>query len=353
MILPRAARARAEVVLEVRVARADLATRASAASASGARPRFVWTTTPVALSTRRSRGRSERVQLGRDPRDEVAGLEARPDLLSRPLERRARPRRATSAPAVLVGERAPARRARQLVHRGKLAQRIPPGHAAANDRRPGFALTSTCSDRERPASTRPSGGAGRAGDGSPRSSGSSCCIAGRPSSRARRRCATRFCPASRRPASTSAGSRARRRRRGSRRRCGARLDRPVTVTVGEQDIPVAPGELFAVDAAATGRCLRGGPRLLSARLGAALWPSPSSAELVPVLRERPGADALLGAALEDVVAGRCPPGSRWTAREPVVRSGSRAWACSASSSWRAARCGAGGGTAVTAPLVRP
>ena len=56
MVLPRAAGAGLEVVLEIRVAAADLGDAGEADGASGARPRFVWTSTPVALSTRRSEG---------------------------------------------------------------------------------------------------------------------------------------------------------------------------------------------------------------------------------------------------------------------------------------------------------
>ena len=57
VILPRAARAVAQVELEVRVAaRRPRSTRASASAASGARPRFVCTITPVAFRTRRRLG---------------------------------------------------------------------------------------------------------------------------------------------------------------------------------------------------------------------------------------------------------------------------------------------------------
>ena len=78
-----------EVVLEVRVAARRLATRSSAASASGARPRFVCTITPVAFRTRRSDGAAPR-QLGAKPLDQVAGVGAGPDLLARTLQHRAR-----------------------------------------------------------------------------------------------------------------------------------------------------------------------------------------------------------------------------------------------------------------------
>ena len=57
--VPRAARAGRQVQLEVRVARGRRATASRAAAASGARPRFVCTITPVALSTRRSDGRAD------------------------------------------------------------------------------------------------------------------------------------------------------------------------------------------------------------------------------------------------------------------------------------------------------
>ena len=90
MILARAARAAREVELEVRVGRADLGTRSSAAAGSGARPRFVCTITPVAFSTRRRLGAARRLQLRERPLDEVAGVAARADLLARTLERRAR-----------------------------------------------------------------------------------------------------------------------------------------------------------------------------------------------------------------------------------------------------------------------
>ena len=74
----RAASARREVVLEVRVSAASPAMRASAASPSGARPRLVWMITPVALMTRRSDGRMrDATSARRAPR-------------SRPRSRRAR-----------------------------------------------------------------------------------------------------------------------------------------------------------------------------------------------------------------------------------------------------------------------
>ena len=78
VVLARAARAGREVVLEVRVAGRGSRTRSSAASASGARPRFVCTSTPVALRTRRS---------------------ARPPRRSRAPRQRARARSPGSAPA--------------------------------------------------------------------------------------------------------------------------------------------------------------------------------------------------------------------------------------------------------------
>ena len=65
MILARAARAGRDVVLEVRVAAADLDDPLDARPrASGARPRFVWISTPVALSTRRSARPPCRRELG-------------------------------------------------------------------------------------------------------------------------------------------------------------------------------------------------------------------------------------------------------------------------------------------------
>ena len=77
VVLPRAARAVGEVVLEVRVAARHLLARgSSAASASGARPRFVCRTTPRrvdhAPQPRARRGR----ELGQRALDEVAGLGA-------------------------------------------------------------------------------------------------------------------------------------------------------------------------------------------------------------------------------------------------------------------------------------
>ena len=60
MILPGAARARVEVELEVGVRAAELLNAARADGARGARPRFVCTMTPVALSTRRSDGADRR-----------------------------------------------------------------------------------------------------------------------------------------------------------------------------------------------------------------------------------------------------------------------------------------------------
>ena len=113
VVLPRAARAGAQVVLEVRVAaRRPRRTRSSAASASGARPRFVWTMTPVALSTRRSRGAAGSASSVAKRVAQVPGLGAGADLLARALEHT--PRRVDRERIV-----APAC---ELVDRGQIAQ---------------------------------------------------------------------------------------------------------------------------------------------------------------------------------------------------------------------------------------
>ena len=80
MILARAALARLEVVLEVRVSGPTSATRSRAASASGARPRLVCTRTPVAFSTRRSEGRRARASSSRT--ESTSGSGSRPALIS-------------------------------------------------------------------------------------------------------------------------------------------------------------------------------------------------------------------------------------------------------------------------------
>ena len=83
VVLPGAAAPALDVVLEVRVAGADLARRARGRhSASGARPRFVWTTTPVAFSTRLRLGRrrassSARVRSTRSPAGKPAFTSSR------------------------------------------------------------------------------------------------------------------------------------------------------------------------------------------------------------------------------------------------------------------------------------
>ena len=118
-----AALALVEVVLEVGVAAATSRTRSTAAAASGARPRLVCSTTPVALSTGRRLRRGERV--------------AAPRATSVVLEGRA-PRRAAAGPGACAtagaaprrhadaGDRRAARfsegRREQLVDGGKRAQ---------------------------------------------------------------------------------------------------------------------------------------------------------------------------------------------------------------------------------------
>ena len=83
MILPRAARAGRRGRTRGSSSRAPTSTtRSSAAAASGARPRFVWTITPVALSTRRSRGRragasSARTRSSRSPGSAPARISSR------------------------------------------------------------------------------------------------------------------------------------------------------------------------------------------------------------------------------------------------------------------------------------
>ena len=63
------------------------ATRSAAARASGARPRFVWMTTPVALITRRSDG-----PFGREPPDGASLDRVRPAAVHRPRRRPGRGR---------------------------------------------------------------------------------------------------------------------------------------------------------------------------------------------------------------------------------------------------------------------
>ena len=125
VILPRAACAGGEVVLEVRVAAAATsATRSSAASASGARPRFVCTTTPVALS---DAAQARRDGVLRPPScdagGEIARLEAGPDLLAGAVERPSRRRHSVGA-AVPLGERRDTLVGEQPIDRGQLAQRV-------------------------------------------------------------------------------------------------------------------------------------------------------------------------------------------------------------------------------------
>ena len=91
MVLARAARPGVEVELEVGVAAADLDDASSAACASGARPRFVWITTPVALITRRSDGGWRR-PAPRARLDGIARIAAGADLFAGALERGARGR---------------------------------------------------------------------------------------------------------------------------------------------------------------------------------------------------------------------------------------------------------------------
>ena len=125
VVLARAARARREVVLEVRVAGWRPRTRSSAASASGARPRFVWTITPVALSTRRSAGRRAAASSRARRSPQVARLGAGVDLLARPLEH------GRAAVATASGS---STLAHQLVDRRQVAQ----PHETSVSRRSGY-----------------------------------------------------------------------------------------------------------------------------------------------------------------------------------------------------------------------
>ena len=87
MVLPRAALPGVEVVLERSSSpRPTSTTRASASSASGARPRFVWTSTPVAFSTRRSRGLRMRGELLEHAVDERPRVTPGANLLACPIE---------------------------------------------------------------------------------------------------------------------------------------------------------------------------------------------------------------------------------------------------------------------------
>ena len=126
---------------------------------------------------------------------------------------------------------------------------------------------------------------------------------------------------------------------------GARLDRPVTLLVGSGRATVRPVELFAVDAVRTAaRARAAGRGSLRTQAAALLWPAPPVREVVPVLRVKPGASALLsgrlaafGSAPRDaavVVVGVTPravPGRAGTAPdasallralEPAARAGS-------------------------------
>jgi len=87
---------------------------------------------------------------------------------------------------------------------------------------------------------------------------------------------------------------------------GARLDRPVTLLVGSSGrVTVRPAELFAVDAVRTAaRARAAGRGSLRTQAAALLWPSPPGREIVPVLRVKPGAAALLGGRL--AAFGRSP-----------------------------------------------
>ena len=68
-------------------------TRSSAARGSGARPRFVWTITPVAFSDAAQRGRRAAVSSSRSRAAQIARLGAGADLLARPREHDRGPRR--------------------------------------------------------------------------------------------------------------------------------------------------------------------------------------------------------------------------------------------------------------------
>ena len=79
---------------------------------------------------------------------------------------------------------------------------------------------------------------------------------------------------------------------------GARLDRPVTLLVGSGRATVRPVELFAVDAVRTAaRARAAGRGSLRTQAAALLWPAPPAREVVPVLRVKPGASALLSGRL--------------------------------------------------------
>ena len=79
---------------------------------------------------------------------------------------------------------------------------------------------------------------------------------------------------------------------------GARLDRPVTLLVGSGRTTVRPAELFAVDAVRTAaRARAAGRGSLRTQAAALLWPAPPAREVVPVLRVKPGASALLSGRL--------------------------------------------------------
>ena len=114
VVLPRAARARVEVVLEVRVAARRSRRRARAPPRRAARgPRFVCTMTPVAFSTRRRLGARTAASSRAARAAEVAGIGARADLLARPLEER---------PRGVDRERVRRAGASELVHRREVAQ---------------------------------------------------------------------------------------------------------------------------------------------------------------------------------------------------------------------------------------
>ena len=94
-------------------------TRARADGARGARPRFVWTITPVALSTRRSEGASSRSSSTRASGRDVTGIAAAGDRLARFLERGPRSRereRAWCGREALVREQSVDRREVAEIH---------------------------------------------------------------------------------------------------------------------------------------------------------------------------------------------------------------------------------------------
>src|SRR3954452_7365529 len=81
---------------------------------------------------------------------------------------------------------------------------------------------------------------------------------------------------------------------------GARLDRPVTITIGEESFRVTPSNIFRVDAQATEQAAYAAARgSVTARLGALAVPFVAGQDVDPVLRLHPSGKAALAEELAD------------------------------------------------------